>query len=101
MKIKRRCSRIAAFFFAFFHESQENRMDWKKTREQLPTTEVCGQIKVLMFTHGWAFPIYGLYTHLANGGEWSELDQLSGRYVEFEGATEPEFWVAVTTPSNE
>lgn len=72
-------------------------MAWQRTETALPTTESGKQVKVLLFSPGWAGPILGLYTYWEGSIEGAELDQQDDRYYAREGAA-PEFWAAVALP---
>lgn len=76
-------------------------MQWVSTKDSSPTTEVGAQVKVLFYSHGWAAPMYGLYTHWQEGGEWAEYDQQNDRYHDIRDSWPrvPEFWTEVTRPN--
>ena len=71
---------------------QMNPITWHKTSDRLPTTEIGGQVDVLMWSPGWGTWLKGVFTFWPEKSEWLRYDQQIKRYHGEQEA--PEYWCA-------
>lgn len=73
-------------------------MQWNKTSDKLPTTEIGEQVDVIMWSPTWATWMKGVFEYWPDGGpEWGQYDPFSDNH-EVMGEPYPEYWCAVELP---